>query len=130
MEAQTVSGRLRGIVAGDPGNNRVRLNVGFLWSWLAINKDPAEALASLKASAPQSGRSRRLRTLWMGWRREIVPEPRRCNFDPAMIQCKGADNETCLTASQVASVRSIYNGARNPRTSARLFSGWIRASGS
>lgn len=22
-----------GIVAGDPGNNRVRLNIGFLWSW-------------------------------------------------------------------------------------------------
>ena len=46
-EAQRYPGDYDGILAGDPGNNRVRLNIGFLWSWLAAN---ADASASLPAS--------------------------------------------------------------------------------
>ena len=38
-EAQRYPGDYDGILAGDPGNNRVRLNIGFLWSWLAANGD-------------------------------------------------------------------------------------------
>jgi len=37
-EAQRYPGDYDGIVAGDPGNDRTRLNVGFLWSWLALNQ--------------------------------------------------------------------------------------------
>src|SRR4051812_16749795 len=39
-EAQRFPGDYDGILAGAPGNNRVRLNVGFLWSWLAANGKP------------------------------------------------------------------------------------------
>ena len=43
-EAQRFPGDYDGILAGDPGNNRVRLNVGFLWSWLAANGNPGATL--------------------------------------------------------------------------------------
>jgi feruloyl esterase len=36
-EAQRYPGDYDGIVAGDPGHNRVRLILGFLWSWIATH---------------------------------------------------------------------------------------------
>jgi feruloyl esterase len=58
----------------------------------------------------------------------IISDPRRCRFDPAAIECKGADGPDCLTAGQVTAVRKIYDGARNPRTGEQLFPGWARGS--
>ena len=54
----------------------------------------------------------------------IIDDPRRCTFDPGALLCKGGDNDNCLTAPQVESVRKIYDGARNPRTGERIFAGW------
>ena len=42
-EAQRYPGDYDGVLAGAPGNNRVRLNIGFLWSWLAANADGSRA---------------------------------------------------------------------------------------
>jgi feruloyl esterase len=47
-EAQSFPEDYDGILAGAPGANRVRLNVGFLWSWLAVHKDGAEVLPASK----------------------------------------------------------------------------------
>src|SRR4051794_31087640 len=47
-EAQRYPGDYDGILAGAPGNNRVRLNIGFLWSWLAANADAAAPLPASK----------------------------------------------------------------------------------
>ena len=58
----------------------------------------------------------------------IIGEPLSCKFDPAVLQCDGADHADCLTKSQVAAVRAIYDGAKNPRTGERLYSGWVRGS--
>ena len=48
MEAQRFPDDYDGILAGAPGNNRVRLNVGFLWSWLAANGNPGATLPASK----------------------------------------------------------------------------------
>ncbi len=47
-QAQRYPGDYDGIVAGDPGNDRIRLNVGFLWSWLALNQSAAAQLPASK----------------------------------------------------------------------------------
>ena len=44
----------------------------------------------------------------------IIQDPRKCNFDPAKIQCAGADNNECLTPAQVATVKTIYGGLKDP----------------
>ncbi|MBB4787366.1 dienelactone hydrolase [Streptomyces rapamycinicus] len=36
MEAQRYPNEFDGIVAGDPGNNRISLNAGFLWQYLRL----------------------------------------------------------------------------------------------
>jgi feruloyl esterase len=125
MEAQRFPSDYDGIAAGDPGNNRVRLNMGFLWSWLALYRDPASALPATKL--PLINRAAVAACDAMdGVKDGLISEPLRCKFDPAMLLCKGADSEACLTAPQVAAVQSIYAGAKNPRTGEQLFAGWAR----
>ena len=46
----------------------------------------------------------------------IIGDPRSCRFDPAALECRGEDGADCLTKGQVAAVRAIYDGAKNPRT--------------
>jgi len=41
----------------------------------------------------------------------VLEDPRHCTFDPAVLQCKGADAPDCLTQDQVASVRKLWAGA-------------------
>lgn len=40
-----------------------------------------------------------------------LEDPRRCDFDPASVQCApGTDTPTCLTPAQVETVRKLYRG--------------------
>jgi len=63
-----------------------------------------------------------------GVRDGVIGDPRRCKFDPASLLCKGADGPACLTASEAAAARKVYDGAHNPRTGERLFAGWVPGS--
>lgn len=103
-EAQRFPADYDGIVAGAPGANRVRLNVGFLWSWLATHPKDAPPFPASKLRLLEAG------------------------GDPERLACKGADGENCLTPSEVEAVKKVYAGARNPRTGEQLFSGWARGS--
>ncbi len=53
----------------------------------------------------------------------IVDDPTRCQFDPKVLECKGADGSACLTAPQVESARRIYSGVANSRTKEQIFPG-------
>jgi len=43
----------------------------------------------------------------------VLNDPRRCHFDPALLQCKPANSPNCLTGAQVAAVRKIWTGMRD-----------------
>jgi len=127
MEAQRYPADYDGIVAGDPGNNRIRLNVGFLWSWLAANKAGEPPLPPSKLPLINQAVITACDAL-DGVKDGLIADPRRCSFDPATLLCKDGEGTGCLTASEVAAVRAIYDGARNPRTGERIFAGWARGS--
>ncbi len=127
-EAQRFPADYDGIVAGDPGHNRTRLILGFLWSWMAAHTDDGQpiltpanlslvARASVQACDAQDG-------LEDG----LLSDPLSCRFDPATIACVGAATDECLTPDQAAAVRKIYDGATNPRTHEQIFPGWVRGS--
>jgi len=43
----------------------------------------------------------------------IVTDPRRCGFDPGVLECRAATaSADCLTKAQVAAVRRVYGGVR------------------
>jgi feruloyl esterase len=43
----------------------------------------------------------------------VLNDPRQCHFDPAVLLCKGADANDCLTAKQVAALKNVYAGPRD-----------------
>ena len=50
----------------------------------------------------------------------LIDNPRRCDFDPGVLLCKGAESSACLTQAQVATARSIYSAAVNRKTKREL----------
>jgi feruloyl esterase len=53
----------------------------------------------------------------------VVENPAACRFDPKVLQCKGQDESSCLTAPQIESAHVMYGGAAHPQTGAALFPG-------
>ena len=52
----------------------------------------------------------------------IIENPPACRFDPTVIQCKGADAPSCLTAEQVETARALYADIKHPKTGQVLYS--------
>jgi feruloyl esterase len=44
----------------------------------------------------------------------LINNPRACQFDPGVLQCKGAKTASCLTPAQVTSLRAVYTGVKSP----------------
>jgi feruloyl esterase len=118
MEAQRYPTDYDGIVAGDPGNNRIRLNAGFLWGWLAANPQGQSALPVAKLPMITAATVAACDAL-DGVKDGLISDPRRCTFDPGALLCKGSETAACLTSSEVSAVRRIYDGAG-------VFAGWAR----
>ncbi|KTB87931.1 tannase/feruloyl esterase family alpha/beta hydrolase [Pseudomonas syringae] len=51
----------------------------------------------------------------------LIADPRICNFDPAVLQCKtAADTSNCLSEPEVAAVKRFYEGPKDPASGERL----------
>jgi feruloyl esterase len=46
----------------------------------------------------------------------LIEDPKSCRFDPAVLQCKGAERSSCLTTAQIDTVRLMYSAAVNSAT--------------
>ena len=112
--AQLYPGDFDGIVAGDPAIILTHLQAGSEYlSWLNLkdgtkgagyippSKYPAMHRAVMDACDAKDG-----------VKDSALEDPTRCKFDPISIQCKGEDNDSCLTAPQVETARRIYAGAK------------------
>jgi feruloyl esterase len=126
-EAQRFPADYDGIVAGDPGNNRVNLIYGFLWSWLATHDAsgapilPSTKLPALtKAAVAACDRED-------GLQDGLIGDPRACHFDPAVLACAGTETEACLTPAQIEAVKKVYAGATT-RSGQQLYPGWAPGS--
>lgn len=114
-----------GVIAGAPGNNRVRLNVGFLWQFLANRRKGTDALIVPVSKLPLlTQHAVAACDANDGVTDGVVDDPRTCRFDPATLSCQGTDGPGCLTAEQVDAVKRMYGGARNPRTGDVIYPGW------
>ena len=114
MEAQRFPGDYDGIVAGAPANYWTHLLTRALWdvqaqmndlaAWIPPTKVPAIENAVLAACDEMDG-----------VKDGLVSEPARCKFNPAVLQCKDADTDACLTAPQVGALRKILSGPQNSK---------------
>ena len=111
QEAQRYPQDFDGIIAGAPALDWTGLMTGFNWNQQAVRAAPIPpekltVLARAVVAKCDAGD---------GLVDGLVDNPRRCNFDPGVVQCKGGDAADCLTAAQVAAVRKVYGGPVNSR---------------
>jgi feruloyl esterase len=113
-EAQMFPNDFDGIIAGAPANR----NLTQFWDGVlmfketgsqVLNKLPMIHQAVLDACDAKDG-----------LKDGLIADPRKCDFDPAVLLCRGEDGPSCLTAKQVATVRGIYEPVKNPVTGREL----------
>ena len=114
-EAQRFPDDYDGILAGAPANYFVHLQVEGNWISQAIHENPATMIAQARLPAITAAVLAECDTL-DGVKDGVLEDPRQCRFDPEKLLCKGAENDSCLTATQIAGLKKVYDGARNPRT--------------
>jgi feruloyl esterase len=124
IEAQRYPRDYDGIVAGAPAPKVTRLHAWFTWSAQATLKTPANYLPASKLQLIADAVNARCDAL-DGIVDGLLDDPRRCAFDPVVLQCPGADAPNCLTADQAHTVEQLYAGPRNPRTGEQLFPGAV-----
>jgi feruloyl esterase len=119
-----------GVVAGAPGNNRVRLNAGFLWQFLSNRRRGDEAHTLIPATKLPAITRAVVAACDAndGVIDGVLDDPRDCDFDPASMACTGDDDASCLTTAQLAALRKMYAGATNPRTHEQIYPGWPKGS--
>lgn len=44
----------------------------------------------------------------------FIYRPDMCHFDPAVLQCKAAKTDQCLSAGQITALHQVFDGARTP----------------
>ncbi len=121
MEAQRYPADFDGILAGDAANFWTHQMASEVWNGV-VTSSPETNLSKEKLQLVQDAALAACDAL-DGAADGLVSDPARCHFDPAKLQCKGADSATCLTAAQVDAVRKIYSGPMNPRTGKNIYPG-------
>jgi feruloyl esterase len=123
MEAYRYPGDYDGISSTAPANPMVGLMVSSLWTGYATLKDAASQIPPQKFAVVHKAAVEAC-DADDGVKDGIVSAPGRCRFDPAVLQCKGEDGPDCLTGPQLAALRAIYQGPRNPRTGKQIYPGF------
>src|SRR5690606_11560746 len=119
-----------GVIAGAPGNNRIRLNVEFLHRFLSnthpntnektiLTPDKAELITEKALDACDA---------LDGIEDRVISDPRQCTterFDVASLQCTASDAGQCLTEHEIEVAKKIYQGPKNPRTGDQIYPGQL-----
>jgi len=127
MELQRFPEDFDGIVGGDPASDLTHLLAQQLWNPRALLDDSGGLIPQNKLTLLHNAVLSSCIGLDKGLSTDgFLNDPRDCHFDPAVLQCSGADTPDCLTAGQVAALNEIYQGPRNPRTHEQIFPGMPR----
>ncbi len=114
MEAQRFPADYDGIIAGAPANYWTHLMTRAVWDAQALLNDPAAYIPATKVPAIENAVVAACDAM-DGVTDGVIDDPARCKFDPATMQCKGADSDTCLTMPQVGALRKILSGPQSSK---------------
>lgn len=121
-EAQRFPEDFDAIIAGAPANNWTGRAAHALWIAQAVHSNEASYIPPSKYALIHNAVLEACDAR-DGVKDGILEDPTRCQFDPKVLECKGADGSACLTAPQVEAARRIYSGVANSRTQQQIFPG-------
>jgi hypothetical protein len=110
MEAQRFPEDYNGILAGAPANAWSTMLGSAVYLIQPRQLDPRSYFSDLKLPAIRKASLEACDKL-DGVKDGIINDPSKCHFDPQVLLCKGEETLDCLTAPQIKTLRSIYNGA-------------------
>jgi feruloyl esterase len=121
-EAQRFPDDFDGIIAGAPANFSSHQAAQMMSVALAVHQDEASYIPPAKYTLIHNA------VLEACDARDhvkdgVIEDPATCKFDPKVLECKGDDAPTCLTAPQVTAAKKIYAPVVNPRTKRTIFPG-------
>jgi feruloyl esterase len=128
IEAQYYPEDYSGILVGAPVISRTWGHALAIWDYASANLLPGRKLSDArfgllhKAVLSACGvKSNGLST------DPFLSDPPACKFDPAVLTCKGADSDTCLTTAEVETAKDFYSGPVD-RAGHATFYGWAPGS--
>lgn len=113
MAAQRYPDDFDAILAGAPANNHTRLGISRLNVSVPTMRDaaaavPRQKLAMVNRAVLQACDGAD------GVKDGFLNDPRACQFDVATLPCASGDSDSCLTAPQVATMKSAYASVKLP----------------
>jgi feruloyl esterase len=108
MEAQRFPTDYDGILAGAPAYNWTGLLSAGSVIESQLHSSPAANIPASKLPAIGNAVRAACDTA-DGVKDGVLNDPRTCHFDPAVLTCKAGDSDSCLTPTQVASLKVVYS---------------------
>jgi len=113
MEAQRFPEDFDGIISGAPDLNDTGLNTILTWFYQANRDNQGKRIlyqSKLKlvadaAYAECDGID--------GLEDGTIDDPRKCNFNPESLLCRGSESENCLSPEEVVVLKKFYGGVKN-----------------
>ena len=109
MEAYRYPEDYDAISAMAPANPMSDLMTQSMWAGWQPNRAPGAKVSVPKMAAVHRAAVAQCDRL-DGLEDGLIGRPEACDFDPATIQCRAGDDDQCLTAPQVETMRAIYRG--------------------
>jgi feruloyl esterase len=122
IEAQRFPEDFDGIVAGSPALNTTGRAAFAMSIAQAMHKDEASYIPPGKYALIHHAVLDACDAA-DGVKDGVLENPKRCKFDPKVLECRNGDAATCLTAPQVESARISYAPLVNPRSGQEIFPG-------
>ena len=117
-----------GILVGAPVMNRTWGHAAVLWNYSAANREPGRLLSDAKLKLLNNAA---IASCWKQGHAlagdRFIMDPLSCQFDPKVLECKGASTDTCLTGGEVETARAFYSGPTD-RNGKPSFYGWLPGS--
>lgn len=115
MEAQRFPLDYDGIIAGASANPRTQLNAAGMAMHQALWRDSASAIPAAKYPLIHDAVLAACDGI-DGLNDRLIQNPTRCQFDPAVLECKsGDDPQRCLTPPQLEAARRIMSPVKTRR---------------
>jgi feruloyl esterase len=113
-----------GVISGDPAMRTGYSNLADAWITVALNQiAPKDDAGKPIVARALSDADKKLVVSSLleqcdaadGLRDGMIFNIRGCHFDPAVLTCKGAKTETCLTSAQVNAIQKGFAGPKTAR---------------